>query len=70
MTLEEATRVLADAGIESPRGEARLLLAHALGVSRDASLTATPTPAQSAAFAAYVARRAARLAAAGGGADL
>ena len=60
MTLEEATRVLAEAGIESPRGEARLLLAHALGVSRDASLTATPTPQQSAAFAGYVARRAAR----------
>ena len=50
-------RLLAEAGIENPRGEARLLLAHALGVSRDATLTATPTPDQSAAFAAFVARR-------------
>jgi len=60
LKLEEATCVLAEAGIESPRGEARLLLALALGISRDASLTATPTPQQSAVFAAYVARRAAR----------
>ena len=60
MTLEEATRLLAGAGIESPRGEARLLLAHALGISRDASLTAVPTPEQNAAFEASVGRRAAR----------
>lgn len=59
MTLEEATRRLAEAGIENPRAEARLLLAHAMGVGRDETLTATPTPDQSAAFAAFVARRAA-----------
>ena len=37
---------LAEAGIENPRAEARLLLAHALGISRDQTLTATPTPEQ------------------------
>ncbi len=58
MTLEEATRRLADAGIENPRTEARLLLAHALGISRDQTLTATPKPEQTAEFAALVARRA------------
>ncbi|OJT94843.1 MAG: protein-(glutamine-N5) methyltransferase, release factor-specific [Alphaproteobacteria bacterium 65-7] len=60
MTLEEATRALAAAGIESPRAEARLLLAAAMGVSRDATLTAAPTPEQAARFAGFVARRAAR----------
>ncbi len=39
MTLDEATRLLAGAGIDNPRGEARLLLAAALGVSRDDTLT-------------------------------
>ena len=58
MTLEEATRRLAAAGLENPRTEARLLLAHALGVSRDATLNAEPTPEQAATFAALVARRA------------
>jgi release factor glutamine methyltransferase len=58
--LDETTRLLAEAGIENPRGEARLLLAHVLGVSRDETLTATPTPDQSAKFDAAVARRAAR----------
>jgi release factor glutamine methyltransferase len=58
VTLEEATRRLADAGIENPRSEARLLLAHVLGIGRDATLTATPTPDQSAQFDAAVARRA------------
>jgi release factor glutamine methyltransferase len=57
LILEEATKRLAGAGIENPRGEARLLLARALGVSRDATLNAEPTPEQSAAFAALVARR-------------
>jgi release factor glutamine methyltransferase len=57
VTLEEATRLLAQSHIENPRGEARLLLAHALGVSRDQSLTATPTPDQAVAFAAMVGRR-------------
>ena len=60
MTLDEAARYLAGAGIENARREARLLLAHALGASRDATLTAAPTPEQSAKFAAMVARRAAR----------
>lgn len=60
MTLEDATRVLADAGIESPRAEARLLLAAAMGVSRDRTLTAAPTPEQAVRFAAFVGRRAAR----------
>jgi release factor glutamine methyltransferase len=60
MILDAATQRLADAGVDSPRIEARLLLAHALGVSRDQTLTATPTPGQSEAFAALVARRAAR----------
>lgn len=58
MTLEEATRRLAEADIENPRGEARLLLAHALGISRDQALTAMPTPDQTARFAALVSRRA------------
>ncbi|MDB5736174.1 MAG: Release factor glutamine methyltransferase [Alphaproteobacteria bacterium] len=57
MTLEDATRLLAEAEIENPRGEARLLLAHALGIDRDATLTATPTPDQAMRFAALVSRR-------------
>lgn len=60
MTLEEATRALAAAGIDNPRMEARLLFAHALGVSRDQTLTATATAEQAARFAALVARRRAR----------
>lgn len=59
MTLEDATRALAAAGVENPRREARLLLAQAMGISRDASLTATPSPEQGAIFASHVARRAA-----------
>jgi len=59
VTLEEATRQLAEAKSENPRGEARLLLAHALGISRDQALTATPTPDQAARFAALISRRAA-----------
>jgi release factor glutamine methyltransferase len=57
VTLEDATRLLADAKIENPRGEARLLLAHALGISRDQTLTAMPTPDQAMRFAALVSRR-------------
>ena len=60
MTLDEATRVLADAGIDNPRMEARLLFACALGISRDQTLTAMATPEQTQHFAALVARRAAR----------
>ena len=39
MNLDEATRALATAGIDNPRGEARLLLAAALGISREDTLT-------------------------------
>lgn len=60
MTLDEATRSLAAAEIDNPRAEARLLLAHVLGVSREATLTAQPTPDQAVAYAAVIARRAAR----------
>jgi release factor glutamine methyltransferase len=59
-TLEGATQVLAKAGIDNPRMEARLLFAHALGISRDQTLTATATPEQAACFEGLVARRAAR----------
>ncbi len=57
MTLDDATRLLAQAGVENPRSEARLLMAHALGISRDQTLTIIPTPEQSAGFEALVARR-------------
>ena len=60
MTLDEATRALADAGIDNPRMEARLLFAHALGISRDQTLTATATAEQAAKFETFVARRTAR----------
>jgi release factor glutamine methyltransferase len=56
---EEAARRLQAAGLESPRAEARLLYAHALGLTRDETLLASmPTPEQSARFAAMVMRRA------------
>ena len=55
-----ATR-LAAAGIENARAEARLLLAHALGVTRDETLSAPAvTPEQAAAFETFIVRRAAR----------
>jgi release factor glutamine methyltransferase len=61
VTLDEAVKLLAAAGIESPRSEARLLLAHALGVTRDEALSPRlrPNPEQAAAFAKMAARRAA-----------
>jgi release factor glutamine methyltransferase len=59
LSLDDATQLLTEAGIENPRGEARLLLAFALGVSRDQTLTVTPTPEQSTRFDALAARRAA-----------
>jgi release factor glutamine methyltransferase len=60
VTFEEAAARLAAAGIDNPRAEARLLLAHALGIGRDATLTAPPpTPDQAARLGALVARRAA-----------
>lgn len=60
MTLDAATRLLSESGIESPRAEARLLMAYVLGISREATLTATPTPDQATAFAAAIQRRAGR----------
>lgn len=52
---------LSAAGIENARGEARLLLAHALGVDRDATLSAPDvTPGQTAGFDGFISRRAAR----------
>jgi release factor glutamine methyltransferase len=60
VTLDEATQLLADAGVENPRGEARLLLAHVLGVSRYQTLAAIPTPQQGNAFESLVRRRTAR----------
>jgi len=60
VTLDEATRLLTQAGIDNPRAEARLLLAHALDVSREQTLAAVPTADQSAKFDALIARRTAR----------
>jgi len=62
VTLDEAARQLAAAGIESPRAEARLLFAHALGMTRDEAISPllVPTPEQSTAFAVAVSRRVAR----------
>lgn len=60
MTLDEAARALAGAGIDNPRMEARLLFAHALGISRDGTLTAAATPQQAAEFKSLVMRRVAR----------
>ncbi len=57
MTLDEAAQGLVAAGIHNPRAEARLLLAHVLGVPREKTLTAEPTPEQAKAYAAAVARR-------------
>ncbi len=60
LVLSGAAR-LAAAGIENARAEARLLLAHALGVSRDETLSApAPTPEQARAFEGFIARREAR----------
>jgi len=61
VTLDEAARRLAAAGLESPRAEARLLLAHALGRTRNDTLShPPPTPTQAALFETFVIRRAAR----------
>jgi release factor glutamine methyltransferase len=60
VNLDEAAAALVAAGIDTPRAEARLLLAHALGIGRDATLSAPPpSAAQAAHLAALVARRAA-----------
>lgn len=52
--------ILRDAGIERPRAEARLLLAHAAGVSADRLLATLDEAADWPAYAALVARRASR----------
>ena len=59
MTLDEATRALAAAGIDNPRGEARLLLAAALGISREHTLTLREiSPEKEIWFREFVDRRA------------
>ena len=61
MTLDEATRALAAAGIDNSRGEARLLLAAALGISREDTLTLREiSPEQEIWFREFVERRASR----------
>ncbi len=59
--LREAERVLAAAGVESPRVDAELLAAHALGVPRGRLVAAPPVaPAVLEEYRRLVARRAAR----------
>jgi release factor glutamine methyltransferase len=59
--LADATRRLRDAGVESPRAEARLLLAHAMGVRReDVIAGARPDEAALARFRTAIERRSAR----------
>lgn len=59
--LRDATTRLAAAGVPTPRVDAELLLAAALGVSRSALLTREDIPTKAArTFAAWVARRAGR----------
>ena len=52
--------VLSAAGVDSPRLEARLLLAHAAGLRQDALLRDRDAPVETAPYAALLARRAAR----------
>jgi len=58
LTLRAAAARLREAGIEEPEREARLLLAHALGIAAEELIARGPTPPAS--FAALVERRAAR----------
>ena len=58
--LNEAARRLAAAGIENPRLEARLLLAHALGITQERLLRDRDAPVDPAALAPLLARRIAR----------
>lgn len=60
--LEQAVERLRKAGIESPRLEARLLLAHAMGVAQEDLVTGrnAPNAEQLAQFSALLARREAR----------
>jgi release factor glutamine methyltransferase len=60
--LDEAASRLRDAGIESPRAEARLLLAHAMGITRENLISSAREPDRGALtrLEAAVARRCAR----------
>ncbi len=59
--LADATRRLRDAGVESPRAEARLLLAHAMGVRQEEVIAgARPDEAALARFHTAIERRGAR----------
>ncbi len=64
MTVADALRrgaaVLSAAGVDSPRLEARLLLAHAAGLQQEALLRDRDVPVETAPYAALLARRAAR----------
>jgi release factor glutamine methyltransferase len=58
--LQEGTAMLRDAGIESPRREARLLLAHALGLDQASLLLEPKTPTDPQPYRQLVARRCGR----------
>ena len=59
--LDDAALRLRDAGVDSPRTEARLLLAHAMGVSKEDIISgARPDDAALARFRAAIERRSAR----------
>jgi release factor glutamine methyltransferase len=60
--LDDAVQRLREAGVESPRTETRLLLAHAMGVQQEDIISGAVTPddAAQARFRAMVARRCAR----------
>jgi release factor glutamine methyltransferase len=60
--LDEAAARLREAGVESPRSEARLLLAHAMGIPREDIISGAVTPDDAALvrFRDAVARRCAR----------
>lgn len=60
--LHDAAERLTVAGVDSPRLDARILLAQAMGVSRDDLIAAArqPTPAQAQCYEALLARRLAR----------
>lgn len=59
--VDDATRRLAQSGVETPAHDARMLLAHVLGVERSQlPLVREVSPAQAEAYAALVARRAGR----------
>jgi release factor glutamine methyltransferase len=58
-TLRDGAEVLAQAGIDNPRLEARILLAHALGCSAEDVIRELNAPAPTSSFATLIARRAA-----------